>query len=72
MFPAKVSRHFHSKTSCTDKQRWHKQYASIGKDSVAALQKYKEEVQGKTFPAAENVSDNSFLIPRDNANDLCL
>lgn len=59
MLPAKVSAPTSSRTDPTDGQSWHRQYASTGRDSVAALQKYKEEVQGKTFPAAEHVSEEA-------------
>jgi hypothetical protein len=42
--------------------RWHKQFADIGKQSVVALKKYKEEVQAGKFPAEEHVRVSFVLV----------
>lgn len=67
MFSPEVSTEFYAGTSPANNQRWHKQYAKVGQDSVAALERYKEQVQGKTFPAAENVSEKPPRFPQDKA-----
>lgn len=72
MLSSEVSKGYHRGTCPADCQRWHTQYAKIGRDSVAALEMYKEQVQGRTFPAADNVSEG---LPRDlsdKANHTCL
>lgn len=35
-------------------QKWHTQFADIGKQSLDALRKYKEETSGKRFPSEEH------------------
>lgn len=62
MLLTEVSEQIPLRRAPTNHIRWHKQYAGTGKDSVAALQKYREEVQARVFPSAENVSSSDLQI----------